>query len=654
MFKKAPIIKPLAPLRSSDRRKLADQIIRDYAIPSPTADGEQTPEQKAETTAAHSALRNSLLPDNTQSARFTTTQGPDLKQASGTVYVGSHNGEEGRILWFQIEGRLCPSVYTLWQQPDIVPLLHTPDIVIQKLKGGADLMTPGLAGGPPFPEKATRGATVGIASTDRPSVPVAVGWCEIDVSALREVRGARGHAVRNIHWAGDEAWSFGVTGRAGQGAPETIEGWERVLERRGLAEKVADLDLEDADDGGGVAIENGDNDEDASATSQRNPHVDGESIADEVHTQSKELSQKEIDAAFRNAFLYSIHKQKSTGGNAPPNYGFTFPLTQSFIMANMVQPFLPTWTPEDEKQLQIKKTSWKNIKKFVKQLDKDKIVKCKEKDGHEIVILDIDFDDQAILDFRPYKLPKKETAGGAAQGRGEQNVVQADAGDPSVGQKLDVKTFYKPTTKLAPLFASTDKPLLASPEVREIITSYAESENLISEMNKRLVKLNPTLANAVFDGSGNLDKEVLAKGTVPRDALIDRIRDAMATAYTIQRDSSGPETGAPSVKPKSGLPPKVKITLETRSGNKTVTKISGLEAYFITPRLLADELRKVCAGSTSVEPLAGAAKKNEKPVEEVMVQGPQKEAVVKALERRGCDKRWVEVVDKTKGKGKGR
>jgi translation initiation factor 2D len=78
--------------------------------------------------------------------------------------------------------------------------------------------------------------------------------------------------------------------------------------------------------------------------------------------------------------------------------------------------------------------------------------------------------------------------------------------------------------------------------------------------------------------------------------------------------------------------------------------VSGLEAYFVNPKLLADELRKVCAGSTSVEPLAGAAKKHEKPVEEVMVQGPQKDAVIKALEKRGVDNRWIETVDKTKGK----
>ncbi|KAI7579999.1 hypothetical protein KC343_g20734, partial [Hortaea werneckii] len=221
----------------------------------------------------------------------------------------------------------------------------------------------------------------------------------------------------------------------------------------------------------------------------------------------------------------------------------------------------------------------------------------------------------------------------------------------SVGQKLQVVSFYKPTSKLQPLFeagGAGSKQLFTPPEVRELITNYIDKEKLVSETNKRLVKLNAILGNAVFDGSGSLDKEVLAKGTVPRDALLDRVHGAMNKSYAILRSSTDPST----MKPKSGAPPKIHITLETRSGNKTATKVSGLEAYYINPRPLADELRKVCAGSTSVEPLAGAAKKNEKEVMEVMIQGPQKDAVVKALERRGVNAKWVEYLDKTKGKKK--
>ncbi len=38
-----------------------------------------------------------------------TTAGPDLKQVSGTLYVGSHAGEEQRVLWVKTEERMYPT-----------------------------------------------------------------------------------------------------------------------------------------------------------------------------------------------------------------------------------------------------------------------------------------------------------------------------------------------------------------------------------------------------------------------------------------------------------------------------------------------------------------------------------------------------------------
>lgn len=642
MFKKKPHIKALSPLRSSDRRKLADQIIKDFALggkEAPTND--DTPEQKAEATAAHTALRNSLLPENVQSARFTTTHGPELKQVSGTIYVGHHDGEDARILWFQTDGHMVPSVYTLWHNADIVPLLHTPEIVVKKMVGGADLMIPGLFGGPPFPPRAKKGAVVAVAALEKPTVPVAVGFCEIDVSALQKVRGEKGHAVENMHWLGDELWSYGTGSRPGRQAPDAIEGWAKVLQERGLLEQVANLDLEEENEVGGVALEDGALGQDKTVAESSRMSTNGSELV--KTSEAKELSQQDIDNAFRNAFLFGVNHYKTSNPSAK-NHGLDYPLTQTVIMSTLVQPFLPAFSSEEAQQLQIKKTSWKNIKKFVKSLDKAKIVKSKDS-GNETTIVDIDFEDPAITTFKPYRLPKKESSGGPSNGPGNE---KTDGADDSIGQKIQVVSSYRPSTKLQPIFdaATGTKSLYTPAEVRDLVSSYLEKERLISETNKRLVKLNPILANAVFDGSGSLDKEVLAKGTVPRDALLDRILHAMSPQYAIVRQGTDPN----SVKPKSGAPPKVHITLETRSGNKTVTKVSGLEVYHIDPRPLADELRKVCAGSTSVEPLAGASKKNEKEVLEVMVQGPQKDAVVRALEKRGIDKRWVEVLDKTKGK----
>ncbi|KAI9661937.1 MAG: hypothetical protein M1821_009177 [Bathelium mastoideum] len=646
MFKKKPNIKPFAPLRSSDRRRIADQIIKDLGLEVPdTQEGDV--EAQAASTAEHTSLRNRLLPDNAQSARFTTTHGPDLRKVSGTVYVGTHPGEEQRALWVNIEDRMYPTVYTLWKNAGILPLLHTPNIVVEKLRGGADLMTPGLAG-PPFPSDAKKGSLVAVASVENPSVPMVIGTCVIDVSSLDSVRGAKGHAVQTAHWCGDELWTWSATGRPGTPAPPHLEGWIKdVPDGDDLANRTEDLDLEeDGGDEGGVPLKAAGASE--AEPSNKNP-TNGEGNGSKTElfekVDSPELTTKDIDEAFHKAFIYGVHHYKETN-KGHSTFGLQFPLSQSFVMSNLVQPFLPAHSPEQTTALQIKKTSWKNIKKFMKHLDKQKIVKTKDRDGNEVVILDIDFDDREILEFIPYKLPKKETIAGTSLGRGGKATTEIDTGDDSVGQSIHVVTLYRPKERLSPIFGSepSSKSLLTASDIRPVVMNYIESESLISPTNKRLVKLNPVLANAVFDGSSSLDSEVVAKGTVPRDALIDRIISSCSPHHVILRN----DQDLSQVKPRSGVAPKVKIIMETRSGNKTVTKISGIESFYIPPQPLAEELKKVCAGSTSVEKLVGSSPKEDR--KEIMVQGPQKDAVIKALERRGIKSQWVEVTDKTKGK----
>lgn len=297
----------------------------------------------------------------------------------------------------------------------------------------------------------------------------------------------------------------------------------------------------------------------------------------------------------------------------------------------------------------MRKTSWKNAKKFVKALDKKKLLKSKDRDGGECVILDIEFNDPAISNFVPYKLPKKDTPGSESNGGGPAPPPNSNAADDSIGQTLTVLAFHRPKDHLAPLFtpsSANTKALYLPSELRTIIATYITSENLTQSTNKRLINLDPFLSNTVFNGNTSLDRAVIAKGTVPRDALIDRILQSSTNPFhAILRNDETRET----VKPRAGAAPKVQLVLETRSGNKTVTKVSGVEVFRIGPQALGDELQKACASSVSVAQLVGSSPRH--PVMEVLVQGPQRGAVLKALEKRGIRSQWVDVVDKTK-KGK--
>ena len=232
-------------------------------------------------------------------ARFTTTAGPDLREVQGIVYVGAHPDGDERVLWYKVEhgpgADKCfyPTVYTLWQNPNLIPLLHTPEMVMQKLHGGADLMTPGLANDPPFPERAKKGAVVAVASLDRQTVPLFVGLCEIDISALGEVQGTKGHAVRGLHWEGDELWAWSSSPRPGRPAPEYIEGWDDEANDE-MEGGVAALNLEEkeevppADDVGDAPVAE-------EEPMEKEPTTKGMDIIKMIH-----LQQRGILTIFRN------------------------------------------------------------------------------------------------------------------------------------------------------------------------------------------------------------------------------------------------------------------------------------------------------------------------------------------------------------------
>ncbi|KAF2671586.1 hypothetical protein BT63DRAFT_369624 [Microthyrium microscopicum] len=643
MFKKKPNIKQLSPLRSSDRRKLADQIIADLSLPLPPKPAnDASPEDKAAATVKLTSLRNALLPENVQAAKFSTTAGPDLKNVNGTVYIGAHSGGDVRVLWVHVSDRLWPSIYTLWHNPRVIPLLTTPAMVVGKIQAGADLMTPGLANGPPFPSKAKKGALVAVASYENPSVPLAVGVCAVDVSALGRVQGMKGVAVEILSWVGDEVWSWSPSGKLGGEPPAILEAW---LEEDEVLEITQDV--------GGVRLD-GPSEEDENKSQEKSKAIQPEMDYDqrEWTTQGSScqtrrrimLTLLDIDDAFFKALLFGIYRAKESG--SAPRYGLDFPLKPSFIMAKLIQPYLPIFGPGDAEALQIKKTSWKNMKKFLKHLDKLKPPFCLTKDqGGETIISVLDFDHWELEDFKPYSLPKK-AKDSSSEGKGKGPEVASGA-DSSVGQKIKIVALYKTKEKFSQLFGSPEdaRGYHTATEIKDVVNEYIEKENLVSGNNKRVVKLNPFLANDVVDSKDPKNRDFVARGTIPRDTLADRVVAASSAYHVILRNTSTPDSSS---KPKAGAPPKILITQETRSGNKTVTKISGLEVFFIPPQPLADELRKTCAGSTSVDHLVGSSPKH--PVMEVMVQGPQAQTVQTALEKRGIDKRWIEVVDKTKKK----
>ena len=222
-----------------------------------------------------------------------------------------------------------------------------------------------------------------------------------------------------------------------------------------------------------------------------------------------------------------MHQHQETHPN-DDRHGLDFPIPQSLFISNLILPFLPIYTEEDANAIQIKKTSWKSAKKLIKALEKERLLRTKDRNGGETVIQDVDFGDPAISTFAPYRLPQRTApASDMSDASGEKVTKSGHLGnDDAFGQQLKKLSLLKPKEKLAPIFNSAGSALNSFyliGELRPIINAYISSENLVAATNKRLVNLNPVLANAVFDGQSSMDREVVTKGTVPKDALVSSV-----------------------------------------------------------------------------------------------------------------------------------
>jgi translation initiation factor 2D len=356
----------------------------------------------------------------------------------------------------------------------------------------------------------------------------------------------------------------------------------------------------------------------------------------------------EIDEAFVKAFLYSLYKLKQDNPTTP-DHGISFPIQPSVLISNFVTPYLPIHSPKHAQYYQIKKTSWKNVKKFIKHLDKEVLVRSKDRNGQETVILDVDFSDNRVEQFVPYRLPSKNAVENSGKPVSKKTKAAEDGDDPSIGQSLTVHLLYRPTSKLTPtMFPSDSKSFYKQSDVSNHVDNYLTSRDppLVSEQNKRIVKLDPFLANTIFSSSSADDRATLSRGEVTRDGLLKRSLHDPSLCASFHAILLKPGQKVADVKPKAGPPPKVTTVLERRTGNKTVTKVSGIEIFGVVPTLLAEELQKKCASSTSVTQASGAVKG----VMEILIQGDQRQAVETALGKRGIKSQWIDVVDKTKKK----
>ncbi|KAI0830089.1 eukaryotic translation initiation factor SUI1 family protein [Trametes gibbosa] len=597
MFKKSLAdLKTSAPLRSSDRRKLKQRILQSFPVLQPE-EGDV------------------LVPDGLQSQKFSTHL-----EEPGVAYLSP----DGDPLWFTVgkgSDELIPTVYTLWKRPDLLPFLSTPAPVVPKLIGGADLMIPGVVQHSPT---LSLDQLVSVTQYRHGAIgpPLAVGRMAVSSDTLRSAEEAdiKGKAVYVWHTWKDALWEMGTSKKADVPSPREIQVPHEETSGEG--------DGQDPD----AAAQPGPNDGARSTGSEPGSTVAEQSGAEadpeaQSNTSTAKLTPEDVSSLLRSALTQAI---STTLFGLPPS---SFPMSASTFWSTYILPARPAYALDmyglpDASPIDVKHSTYKNVKTFLKTSAKDGLIKLKETKS-DIMVTAVSPKHADVLKHRSHrttgdldaKVKKAETR--------EQK--EREAAEKRKGE-IQVAELWKPLGSTVPLFVAAEKEtseLYSIADIKTMLNDYISSRRLINANDQQYINVgsDQALAGAV-SVKGEETPEFMK-----RDELLKRVRAHMQTWHEVSAD------GKDVVRKKGELKP-ISVVVKIRQGRKACTLLSGFEPFGLEAEELAEELRKTCASSTAVTPIPGKPNSLE-----VMIQGKQINAVTDLLLARGVPKRWIESAD---------
>lgn len=578
MFKKPPQVKPAANIKSSDRRKLLSTVCKTYNLPIDEI--------------AKQGLDN-LVPPISKKATFTS---PIDKKLTGTIYFDS----DEIPTWFQTrDSQLYPSLFTCWKCPYILPLVKTHEPVIGVLGKGADLMLPGTI--PPFDVRATKNAIVGIVSKEKPNVIMAVGVCRLNLTQFDYVVGRSGMTVEIIHHFDDELMKLNkeidvvVPDNVDPEIPKVANDGEEVAnEEEKESEQKEEKPVAESQD------------------TELGTTGDTKTDIDDVAEELAQLTTDEVDNFFIRSLLQTIKLEN-----------FQLPINSSSFMSLYIYKNLPVLDPT---YANIKKTSWKKTSKFLKAMAKLSYLEVKGKDEDLSIIKFMSRSNPTIENFVPHKINKvkKPTSAGSDGNGGSSSSSSSTA--------MKITNLYKPTSKSRMFFNKLDAEfdhLYTLPELRTMFNDYIKLANLVNPKNPKQI-----IVDEIISKPTNKPVDV----QVARDEIFATFLTNFTPHYSIMDNNNKNNVNVHDHIAK-GTPPKIRIVTEMKIGRKVITRVGNYDKFFIKQGAFAEELRKLCSGSTTIVD-----------DEQVQVQGPHGNTIINLLKEKGVPLGCIEFEDKVKKK----
>lgn len=587
MFRKTIEVKPSANLKSSERRKLKNDI--------------------------ETQMKGFRVPEKMSKAVFST---PEIKK--GMIYYDATTKDpifcqlrDGNDFIPTLQG-LYLSINTSDDNFVCIPTIMTHDAVIDRLMNGANLMIRGCIG--PFGAGLKNGAIVAVVNYIKPNIPIAVGECLMDLEGkTNDTAPSSGVAVNIFTYPGDKL------NQLGRNLTEILEDAKVYTEKeQSELKKVEEESKGESTETGKVDETSETVVEDKVADSNTKSADDNEVVPEMENLEIKEtdneeesdeyvMSTEDIDEMFKRSVLYTLSQDT-----------IQFPITATQFISGHILKNLP---PVDTNIVNMKKTSWKKTAKFLKAMEKDNLLKLKGKDDKMVIVSVLPRSDPRVAEFVPYRIKKSAN-------NDNKSSVSTPISDDGVSMQpeppLILKNYLKPKNAARMLFNKIDK---------EYDSYYTEKE--IKQFVQLYIKQNPQIVSKKDPQNIEPDdilREFNIKTAIKRADLADRVVSTCSPYHMLYRE--GDENSNDILKKKrfsynKGKVPSINIDVENvRSRRKYVTRISGVEKFFVDVEKLADILKVKCSSSSTI-----TEAKDPKDGRIVNIQGSQDSEVIKVLNK---------------------
>lgn len=554
------------------------------------------------------------------------------KEEISVMRLMTHSGQNvtvfclsGEPIFFEVEKKVFPTVHTLWKFPDLLLNFKTWPPVFEKLQGGADLMLPGVilpCEGLSALGRFERGTLCSVCLKGN-RAPVAVGTTLVSSKDLLE-DGLRGKGVKIEHVYLDQLWAQGSKTQLPQ-LNETNEQVEMANVNDHMQELSFDetedinhKEVEETESSEGFAQRDGRREEEVSVqesnglnplstsvTNADSDEVGQEFLEFEGETNSQDKLLENMDDLLEYCFFCSLLRMKKV----------ELPVLTSTFSRSYLLPSCP-----EGKSVDIKKSSYKKLSKFLQCMQERGLISLQEASKGVDHITRIAWDHPELKDFKA-NAPAVDS-------------VSAETSSPSScsAEPPCIEELFSVSAALLPIFSEfgfRKNDIINHAGVRSTMTNYVKAHDLVSNEDKRMVLLDPSLTKILLNK--HEDIEVL-----PWDRLFERVSSKMNNCHRITLPGQEPIV-------RKGKIDSIEIKVEQRMGNKKVTLIRNLESYGIDPQEFAHNVQIKAACSTSVSQLPG---KHTAPGLQVLVQGNQVAIVAKfLLDEYKIPKRYISGLD---------